>query len=134
AVYDPGVVTFPSMSTVAQYLPAACGGTVLPPQEVIGTSLLLGNGVGNLFNAQCATGPTGLAQCLPGKTFTIPVTTIPCGGPMNGQQTVIGFVTAVIDAVGCDSGSAVCGGGGACIQEPGAPPGRSNPVSCPPHR
>ena len=132
AVYDPGVVTFPDMATVAQYLPAACGGGVVPPQEVIGTSLVLGNGVGNLFNSQCVTQSTGLAQCLPGKTFTIPIMSIPCGVPMNGQRTIIGFVTSVIDAVGCDTSSAVCGvAGGPCIIGHVAPDCLTDLASCP---
>ena len=132
AVYDPGVVNFPNMSTVAQYLPADCGGGVVPPQEVIGTSLLLGNGVGPFFNSVCATQPSGLGQCLPGKTFMLPITSIPCGGPMNGQQTIIGFVPAVIDAVGCDTSSAVCGvAGGPCIIGHVAPDCSTNLAACP---
>ena len=132
AVYNPGVVNFPDMSTVARYLPAACGGGVLPPQEVIGGTLLLGNGVGNLFNNACATQPTGLAQCLPGKTFTLPITSIACGVPMNGQQTIIGFVTVQIDSVGCDTGSAVCGAaGGPCIIGHAVSDCSTNVAACP---
>ena len=118
AIYDPNSLQFnnTSMMAVAAYLPAACGGSMRPPQELIGTSLLLGNGVGNLFNAACETSATGLAQCLPGQTFMLPIANIACGGPMNMQQTIIGFVTARIDSVGCQTNSAVCGAaGGPCI-------------------
>jgi Flp pilus assembly protein TadG len=118
AMYDPGNSTFNNtdMNALPQYLPAACGGTMTPPQEVIGGTLLLGNGVGPLFNSSCSTSTTGLGQCLPGKTFTVPVANITCGTPMNGQQTIIDFITVQIDSVGCDSGSPVCGAsGGPCI-------------------
>jgi Flp pilus assembly protein TadG len=118
AMYDPGNSTFnnANMNVLPRYLPAACGGTMTPPQEVIGGTLLLGNGVGPLFNSSCSTSPTGLGQCLPGKTYTVPITNLACGGPMNQQQTIVGFVTVRIDSVGCDNSSPVCGAsGGPCL-------------------
>jgi len=104
AIYDPTSMQFPNMSVMMNYMPQACGGGgMLPPQEVIGSSLLLGNGVGSLFNTACKTSPTGLRQCLPGNTYLLPITSAPCFGPLTGQYAVVGFVTAQIDSVDCDA-------------------------------
>jgi len=104
AIYDPTLTQFPNMSVMMNYLPQICGGGgMLPPGEVIGSSLLLGNGVGSLFNTACKTSPTGLRQCLPGNTYLLPITSAPCFGPLTGQHAVVGFVTAQIDSVDCDA-------------------------------
>ena len=104
AIYDPTLTQFPNLSVMVNYLPQTCnGGGMLPPEEVIGSSLLLGNGVGSLFNTACKTSPTGLRQCLPGNTYLLPITSAPCFGPLTGQYAVVGFVTAQIDSVDCDA-------------------------------
>jgi len=107
AVFDPQVTTFPGMSVVTSTLPIGCdaGQGWVPPPQTVGASIALGNG--QLPQSLC--GNLQPPCSITGKTYIFPVVDIPCCGPnnqpcpLNNQHKIIGFVTAMIDGVHCDS-------------------------------
>jgi Flp pilus assembly protein TadG len=82
-----------SGTSIAAYLPSACGGTNTPPVVKVGDSINLNNGQSN------GQALKGVQDCVnQGITkFLVPI--VACSGNFNQSSTVTGFATIIVDSV-----------------------------------
>jgi Flp pilus assembly protein TadG len=81
-----------SNPSITQYMPAACGGSRIPPAIGIGTSISLNNGqITSVLNRVKDCVDQGINK------FTIPI--VACGSNFNQSAAVTGFATIIVDSV-----------------------------------